>query len=396
MRIGIIGCGVAGQAAAIALSRDGHAATVVERFARAQPLGAGLLLQPSGLAVLERLGLRADAERWGAPVLALDGRTIAGRRVLALDYLPGAHGLGISRSALFDILHGTLERSGAEIVLGFEVNAIENPSAPVLCAQDGRRLGPFDLVLDCAGAHDRLREAWSKPGDAPLYPWGALWAPCPDRSGAFQSALRQVYARAHTMIGILPIGRIPGAAFDGPHVAFFWSLEHARYDDVRKEGLDALKAKVLAAWPAARPILDEIRRFEDLSLATYRDVRTRRWVHGRTVMLGDCAHGTSPQLGQGANLALIDALTLASALRGARDIDLALARYQRLRRAHVAYYRIASRALTPAFQSHSRVIAWLRDALMSRARFFPFGTYMMRTTLTGVRKWPFGVWRMPD
>ena len=65
MRIGIIGCGIAGQAAAIGLSRDGHDVTVVERFAAARPVGAGLLLQPSGLQVLERLGAREEAERWG-------------------------------------------------------------------------------------------------------------------------------------------------------------------------------------------------------------------------------------------------------------------------------------------------------------------------------------------
>jgi glucose/mannose-6-phosphate isomerase len=66
LRIGIIGCGVAGQASAIALRRDCHEVTLVERFAKAQALGAGLLLQPSGLAVLERLGLREAAEALGA------------------------------------------------------------------------------------------------------------------------------------------------------------------------------------------------------------------------------------------------------------------------------------------------------------------------------------------
>ena len=60
-RIAIVGCGVAGQAAALFLSRAGHKVTILERFERPAPVGAGLLLQPSGLAVLKRLGLHEQA-----------------------------------------------------------------------------------------------------------------------------------------------------------------------------------------------------------------------------------------------------------------------------------------------------------------------------------------------
>ncbi len=155
MRIGIIGCGVAGQAAAIALSRAGHGVVVLERFATAQPLGAGLLLQPSGLAVLARLGLRETAERYGARVHALEGRIPGGRRVLDLRYPAQDYGLGIHRGALFRLLHDAMLDGGAELRLGFEVTAVETPERPVAVAQDGARAGPFDLLLDCAGAHDR-------------------------------------------------------------------------------------------------------------------------------------------------------------------------------------------------------------------------------------------------
>src|SRR6185369_7552239 len=98
MNIGIIGCGVAGMAAAILLSRAGHRVTVLERFAQPRPLGAGLLLQPTGLAVLERLGLADAARHAGAPVNGIRGFTVAGRKVLDLSYsdlAPGCAGLGI-------------------------------------------------------------------------------------------------------------------------------------------------------------------------------------------------------------------------------------------------------------------------------------------------------------
>ena len=393
MRIGIIGCGIAGQAAAIGLSRDGHDVTVVERFAAARPVGAGLLLQPSGLQVLERLGAREEAERWGARIQELDGRTPRGRRVLDLNY--GAlHGLGIHRGALFNLLHARMIASGAKLRLNFEVASVETPSAPVLISKDGEKEGPFDLVLDCAGSHDSARAALGVPFKAPLYPWGALWCAVPDRAGTWTERLRQTYDGAHTMMGVLPIGRAPGA--DGPHVAWFWSLPLAEYEKQKEAGLEELKRRAIKVWPQIGLLLDEITSFDQLALATYRDVTMRPWSQGRVLVLGDAAHGTSPQLGQGANLALIDAITIAHCVRRTNDADEAIALYEKMRRPHIAYYQLTSRALTPAFQSNSRVMAWLRDTFLVAARYIPVGGYITRTTLSGIRKLPWGLWRMPD
>ena len=393
MRIGIIGCGVAGQAACLALSRDGHDVTIVERFAEARPVGAGLLLQPSGLIALDRLGLRGTAEAWGAPVTRLFGRTVRGHMVMDLSYArvaDGAQGLGIHRAALFAVLHDAVLKSGARLRLGFDVCRIADDGR--LLARDGREEGPFDLVLDCAGAHDALRNAFGARD--PVYPWGAIWTVCADRSGAFAGELRQVYDGAHTMIGILPIGRAPGAA--GNHVAFFWSLPLAEFETQKAAGLAALKARILSAWPQAAPIVAEIESFEQFSLASYRDVRMKRWRKGRVLAIGDAAHATSPQLGQGANLALIDAITIAHVLRKEPDVESALALYESTRRPHLRFYQVASRALTPAFQSNRRVMAWLRDMFLGPLGRMPGIDRVMRTTLSGVRLFPFGLWRPPE
>lgn len=394
MRIGIIGCGVAGQAACIALARAGHDVSVFERFASARPLGAGLLLQPSGLMALERLGLRGAAEELGARVLELDGRIPSGKRVLDLRYARGAYGLGIHRGALFHILHEALLKCGAELHLDFEVERIESPDRPVIVSKSGGRAGPFDLILDCAGAHDRLRDALGLRVRAPLYSWGALWTACPDRDGRFAGKLHQMYEGAHTMMGILPIGRRPGET--EPLVAFFWSLKLEEFQAQRDAGLDMLKQRALAVWPQAEPIVCEIARFENLSLASYRDVGVKPWRRERVLVIGDAAHGTSPQLGQGANLALIDALTLAYALGQDRDVDRALGQFERARTPHIDFYRVASRALTPMFQSDGRVLPWLRDTFLGYANYLPGGRYMTRTTLSGVRKLPFGLWKPPS
>src|ERR1700744_3186905 len=92
--IAVVGCGVAGQAAATFLAEAGHGVTVFERFAEPRPLGAGLLLQPTGLAVLDRLGVRDGAIVAGAKVSGLEARTVKGQPVLDLSYArlhPQAH-----------------------------------------------------------------------------------------------------------------------------------------------------------------------------------------------------------------------------------------------------------------------------------------------------------------
>lgn len=392
--MGIVGCGIAGQASAIALARAGHAVTVVERFSEARPVGAGLLVQPSGQAALAALGLLGGARAWGEPISALSGHTAGGRMVMDLRYGElgdGTHGLGIHRAALFAILHEALRQAGAVIRLGFEVREIVPSPRPILIAADGARIGPFDLVLDCAGAHDTLRT-----GRAPLYPWGALWTTCRDEDGRFGGLLRQRYRGARTMIGILPVGRMPGAPDDARHVAFFWSEKLAGLEATRAAGMSAWRQRVREIWPESAPVVDQIEDFDRLSLATYRDVRVRPWHRGRVLALGDAAHGTSPQLGQGANLALIDALVLAQVLAETNDVERAFARYERLRRPHVRFYQLASRLLTPFFQSESRVLGLMRDAALGPVGQWPIVKQVMQTTLAGVRLFPYGVLNLPD
>lgn len=285
---------------------------------------------------------------------------------------------------------------GSTLRLDFEVASIEDYERPCLISKSGEREGPFDMVLDCAGAHDTMRDAMGVCIRSPLYPWGALWTAVPDRGNVWQGSLRQTYAGASLMMGVLPIGRAPDASFTGPHVALFWSLPLREYELQKEAGLSMLKSHMLAAWPQIEPLTNEISSFDQFALATYRDVVMRPWHKGDVVVLGDAAHATSPQLGQGANLALIDALTLAYCVRKCTTASATIALYRRLRSGHVAYYRLASRALTPAFQSHSRVMAFLRDVFLVGARHVPLGGYITRTTLSGIRKLPWGLWRLPD
>jgi 2-polyprenyl-6-methoxyphenol hydroxylase-like FAD-dependent oxidoreductase len=305
----------------------------------------------------------------------------------------GTFGLGIHRAALFDVLHRALTRTSVKLFLGFDVVAMGPFARPFLTARDGRKEGPFDLVLDCAGAHDTLRDALPCVTSAPLYPWGALWTTRPDPDGRFSGELSQRYRGTRMMIGVLPVGRVPGEPVDERLVAFFWSLKLSERDRMRDAGIDAFKTRVFDLWPDAADAIADIGSFEEFSLATYRDVHVAPWRKDRILVMGDAAHGTSPQLGQGANLALIDAIVLAGALDDMPDIDAALALYERRRRPHVRYYQLASRLLTPFFQSDHSALGWVRDLLLGPLGKLPLFDHVMRTTLAGTRKFPLGLYR---
>jgi 2-polyprenyl-6-methoxyphenol hydroxylase-like FAD-dependent oxidoreductase len=255
----------------------------------------------------------------------------------------------------------------------------------VLRAPDAEH-GPFDLVVVADGAVSELRAHAGTTLRDTVYPYGALWFVCEDPERVFTSELYQVGVRARRLYGALPTGLAPRG--NAPVVSLFWSIAAAELDAWRAGGLDAWKAEVAAIDPRMQFVLDQITSFDQVLFARYRDVVMTRWHDRGVVFIGDAAHATSPQLGQGANLALVDALVLADAIANADanapSIDAALERYARTRRIHLRYYQRMTRWLTPWFQSDSRVLGWLRDQVFPLANVVPPLRNQMIETMAGV------------
>lgn len=371
LQVAVAGCGPAGMAAALLLARQRHEVTIFERFDAPRPVGSGLLIQPTGLAVLARLGLAERVKAIGARVTGLLGKAMpSGRTALCVRYdwlrQEGACGYGIHRAALFDTLHDAVRRepialATARPIAGCALDAGRRR----LRFEHGGESPPFDLVVDAMGAMSPL----SPHAPDPL-PYGALWATVQWRDGFAPDLLEQRYRHARKMVGVLPIGRTESGG--GEKAAFFWSLRADELADWKERGLAAWKDEVRALWPDTEPLLDQIVQPEQLTFARYAHRTARRPAEKGLIHIGDAWHSTSPQLGQGANMALLDAWALARGLNDHRELSDALSAAVRLRRGHVRLYQGLSRLFTPAYQSDGRALPWTRDRLVAPlARLWP-------------------------
>ncbi|MBQ1543747.1 MAG: FAD-dependent monooxygenase [Caulobacteraceae bacterium] len=363
LRVGVAGCGPAGLAAALLLRRDGHEVRLFERFERPQPLGSGLMIQPTGLAVLDELGLAGRLGAVGARVDRLFGKAApSGRVVLDVRYaaLGALRGLGVHRASLFQVLYDAAVEAGIAVETGRAVTgAAREGEARRLSFADGGRSDAFDLVVDALGSGSPLAPACGRALD-----YGALWASLdwPEGAGFDPRALEQRYRAASIMVGVLPLG--PGVGGARPQAALFWSLRADRLAAWREAGLAAWKSHVAALWPACAPLLDQIASPEQMTFARYTHRTVPRPVEPGLVHIGDSWHSASPQLGQGANMAMLDAYALAQALRDGKDLSAGLRDYVRLRRGHIRLYQAITAAVTPVYQSDGRALPFLRDRLV--------------------------------
>lgn len=371
LQIAVAGAGIGGLSAAIALRLSGHHVQIFDRFETPEPVGSGLVVQPVGQRVLDWLGAGAAAQALGARITTLHGTEArTGIESLSVRYdrgAPGRYGLGMHRASLFAVLHDRLIALGLRVETGCEVQASSVIAGQrVLHLTDGQRLGGFDLVVDALGSHSPL-----SPLNPPALPYGALWTTLqwPVGTQISNDHLSQHYVAARRMVGVLPIGRLPEDPT--PRAAFFWSLRGDALADWQRQPLATWKDEALSIWPALAPFLAQITEPAQLVFARYAHGTLRKpWADG-LVHLGDSAHRTSPQLGQGANMALLDALALARALAQAPLAD-ALPLFARMRRGHLRIYQAMSRFLTPQYQSDSAAVAVLRDRVVSPlARIWP-------------------------
>ena len=373
MKVAIVGGGIGGLAAAALLSQDGHDVTVFDRFEEAKPVGSGLIIQPVGAEVLRAIGAD-DAIRLGQPIRRMHGiETVSGRDALDVAYgaTPDRRGLGIHRATLHAALLSAAQESGAAFGLGREVTGRDGQK---LTFANGAAEGPFDLIVDASGASSALSPLQAKP-----LPFGAIWAtvPWPEETELSPVELSQRYERAEKMIGVLPIGYLKDTS-EQKLAAIFYSLPRDREDAWRASDFGSWREDVIGLWPAMEAFLPEGLSHDDFTFTRYSHGTLSAPYDDGIAYIGDAALRASPQLGQGANMALLDARSLQLALRRASTLEELLRQYAGARRWHLRLYQAASAAFTPLYQSERALPAHLRDRILT-----PMGRWPgMRGALT--------------
>lgn len=346
----VVGGGTGGIATALLLARAGARVTILERVAEPRAVGAGIAIAENGLAVLESLGL-GPALDVGRPVVAARITDAMGRTLIAAPS-PQPRVVLLKRSTLHGILLDALANEPrVERRFGTEVMRASPDGTVIVRQGDMEQTLGADLVIGADGVHSRVREG-----------------------GAFRGQVRRSglsYVRMLVAAGLetgteawTPAGVFGAFAVDDGTYAFAsCGLPECRAA-LEARNLDAFREAWARVYPPARRILGALVRFDDLLVNEVLEVRCARWFDGRLALLGDAAHAMAPNLGQGANSALVDAAVLLDELRRATTLEQALAGYERRRRLAVRRVAAASARLGRIAEATHPIARTLRDRLL--------------------------------
>jgi len=319
----IIGAGIAGLAAGIALRRYGAEVAVLEQAPAVREVGAGLQISPNGTRVLRALGLEpADFATRTQAVVLRDARA---RAVTRLVPPPDPGFFLIHRADLIDALASALRAAGGEIRLNTAITqASVQHTGVTLDTAAGASLDAA-LVVGADGLQSRLRAALNGPA-TPFFTGQVAWRALIPGDGGPPEAQVFMGPGRHLVSYPLRGGRLRNIVAIEERGA--WAAEgwNHRDDPARLRAAFAGFGGPVRDWLAAVS--------EPFLWGLFRHPVAAHWHdgQGRAAIIGDAAHPTLPFLAQGANLALEDAWVLAASLAATpADPTAALARYQQTR-----------------------------------------------------------------
>jgi FAD-dependent urate hydroxylase len=362
----IAGGGIAGTVAALALHRAGCTPLIHEAHPRdADERGAFLTVAVNGLEALRTLDLdpaEVLAAGFATPSMAL--RNSAGKLLAELP-LGGPLADGVStttirRADLYAALRSAAARRGIEIVYGKRVTGVDvDPGGVTAGFADGTSVSG-DLLVGADGLHSRVRSALDPAAPEPRY-LGLLNAGGFTRgpvAGAPEPGVMQMAFGRRAFVGwaTAPDGSVwwfANPVAERPVAAGEWTpatwreylLEVFSGDGIPAAALIEASDEIVGPW------------------STWDFPRVPVWRNERVVLVGDAAHAVSPSSGQGASMAIEDAVVLGRCLAGGAEIPAAFAEYERLRRDRVEKV-VASGRRTGQTKTAGPVGAKIRDAMM--------------------------------
>jgi 2-polyprenyl-6-methoxyphenol hydroxylase-like FAD-dependent oxidoreductase len=336
----VIGGGIGGLTAAIALRQRGFAVTLIEKDPDWSVYGVGIIQQGNVLRAMQQLGL---LERYVAAgvgfdaveVFAPNGTRVA--RVPSHRLLPDhPANLGIGRPALQKVLGDAAIAAGTTLRLGVAAKAIHDDGGQVQVQFSDGTAAAFDVVIGADGAYSQTRAQVCAGMVAPQFTGQAVWRYNLPRPATLDAL--------HAYNGPTGAGLVPISS-----TLMYMYLTTPEPGNPRHP-LDGLAAKMRGRSANCAPAIRELAQgITDDEAVVYRPLEwllvEGPWHRGRIVLLGDAVHTTTPHLGQGAGLAIEDALVLAEELARHEDVAAASSAYRARRFERCAWVVRASLAI---------------------------------------------------
>ena len=329
-RIAIVGGGPAGLVAAIAARQAGLDVTIFEQAPSFQHVGGAVGIQTNGLNVLSALGV-FDRFRPHIELLLRAGvESPPGRNLVMADFSEmdvTSRGFGVAlRYDLQDVLLQSAREHDVEIRFDSRCTSVQSVGEGVMLTFRAGAPAQADVVLACDGSRSAVRDGSGftvkrrEVGEAYLRSVANIAHPRRDRVGEYWH----------------PDGRRAGAfPLPGDRTYVFCSVPIGQWQRILSSDLE----NWIRSWNDFGEPVSSLVRAIDWSAAVYdelSDVRVDRWSRDRIILVGDAAHAMTPNLGQGANSAMTDALVLINLIALARgEVAGAAARYEQIRRPFV-------------------------------------------------------------
>jgi 2-polyprenyl-6-methoxyphenol hydroxylase-like FAD-dependent oxidoreductase len=320
----VIGGGVGGMSAALALARRGVEVELADADPHWRAYGAGISVTGLSLRAFDDLGILDEVRDKGFVGAGMRLRSVDGSVIMETPTPPGdappiARSGGIMRPVLHEIMSNRVRNAGVRVALGAEVTDLAQDAEGVEVAfPDGRNVR-FDLVVGADGIFSKTRQALFADAPEPKFTGQGCWRIVADRPPEVDRA--EMWLGGPVKLGFNPVSREKMYAFILEHVA-----DNPWYEP--EEQLPHV-AELLRPYGGYVATIRE--NLGEDSLVNYRPLEwvmlPPPWHKGRIVMIGDAVHATTPHMASGAGLAVEDGLVLAEELAKHDDVEEALAAF---------------------------------------------------------------------
>ncbi len=367
----VIGAGIAGPITAILLKRAGIDAEIFEAWPRSTGIGGGLQLAPNGMHVLAEAGLASDMIRRGAVAEAIEFYSQSGAKLGTVNRNMrerfGQPAVNMRRSVLNEAVLATAD--AANIKTAFEKRLVrieDRADQPIVAYFADGSSAEGDFLIGADGVHSAVRNHVvtdaPKPFDLDLVSFG----------GFVPRSLLESARTPPSLIMTVGQSGFFGYGFcssDPDTGAMCWStmpthgIDAATFRAMDQEALRRHLRRYHTGWHA--PIPQLIDALQEIVVSASLDLATLpNWSRGRALLIGDAAHATSPHAGQGASVALEDALRLARLLQEEAETGAAFANFESERRGRVERIVALARRNGNQKREFSRTGAWFRDQML--------------------------------